>query len=558
MLSRKAGRVFGVGLGIASIVALLVGSVCLPVAGYRVIEEMEQYVSGQKATIKGRPTWKQGTTIHVYIPNDPEGKGAEQEVQAACKALEEKLRSETNANLTFEYHVGEAAPQVENPPPYVVEVHWSDEETTDEPGSASPVTDIEPTGNPNEYRRTSEVKRGDIYINRNQGGRPYALNSIYNIALHEFAHILGLDHKTPDQDSVVMDPTGVDDPEKKLPVKDDDSRGLQDLYGRNPDSGVPAEPPEEEDDEDEGGEPAGTECCTFECGGAFGCAMVSSKFECDMLNGTLAPGTCEGTSEAEQDQGVYGRCNGGVDPFCEECRSDLGRSHYVAAPGAIPPGSQVSFSLVVANDGEMLTRFLVTVRESPWLSDPTIELSTGFAPGSEPFDAPPAVKSCIAPEEEVTVTYSATLSDEVPPGEAVTSTLILEDVIQRESYVYVASVYSSEEDYTSDIPEDVQDCARELAWASGSRHRTHSDERWSVRENVPREMCDVCGAPMCVVCMEYDLESYDWRPGVKSSQRSCVRKVENYLRTATDEETEILAAIYWTSYWDGRHNRDRP
>jgi hypothetical protein len=553
MLYRKPRRTFGVGLGIALILALLVGSVSLPLTGYRVIEEMEQYVDGKLSIIKGRPTWKKGTTIHVYIPNDPQGKGAEQEVQAACKALEEKLRSETNANLTFKYHVGQPAPQVEKPPPYVVEVHWSDEETTGEPGSAAPTTDIESTGNPNEYRRTSEVKRGDIYINRNQGGQPYTLNAIYNIALHEFAHILGLDHKTPDQDSVIMDDRGIDDPDKKHPLKDDDVRGLQELYGRSSDSEVPAEKPKEEDEE-----ATKTECCSFECGGLFGCVMVSSEVECDMYNGVLAPGTCEVTGQADQNQGVYGRCNGGVGEFCEECRSDLGRSHYVAAPGAVPPGGQVSFALVITNDGGMPTRFSLSIQESPWLDDPTIELSTGFGPGSEPFDAPPAVTSCISPGDEVTVTYNATLSEDVAPGEAVTSTLILEDVFQRESYVFIAAVHLSEEDYTSAVPEEIRDCARMLAWASGYRHITHTDERWDARETAPREMCVVCAAPMCVVCMEYDLESYGWRPGVTSSLRACLRTVESYLRAATREETEVLAAIYWTSYWDGRHRRNQP
>jgi hypothetical protein len=124
--------------------------------------------------------------------------------------------------------------------------------------------------------------------------------------------------------------------------------------------------------------------------------------------------------------------------------------------------------------------------------------------------------------------------------------------------VRLALVCSSDEGYASIVPEEIRDCARYLAWHSGHRHITHRDERWSVRENAPREMCDVCGAPMCVVCMEYDLETYHTRPGVTSSQRSCLRTVERYLRTATREKSEVLAAVYWEAYWDGRHNRNRP
>ena len=115
-----------------------------------------------------------------------------------------------------------------------------------------------------------------------------------------------------------------------------------------------------------------------------------------------------------------------------------------------------------------------------------------------------------------------------------------------------------EDNYASAVPEETRDCARYLAWHSGYRHRSRFDERWDARENAPRETCDVCSAPMCVVCMQYDLGTYDTRPGVTGAQRSCQWTVERYLRTATRQETEILAAVYWEGYWDGRNNRQRP
>jgi len=559
MRSTDCRRRRGVIIGTALIFGLLVGSLNLPVFSYRVVDEMQQYVGGVLSTIKGRPTWKQGITIHVYIPNDPQGNGAEGEVQAACKAWEEKLRSETNANLVFTYHVGQSAPSVQSPPPYVLEVHWSDEETTDEPGSATPQTDVVPTGNPNEYRRTSEVKRGDIYINRNRsGGQPYALNAIYNIALHEFGHIFGLDHKTADQDSLIMGDRGIDDPSKKLPVKDDDVRGLQDLYGRNADSKVPEKKPEEEEKPEESA--SGTRCCAFECGGILGCAMVSSQVECDGYNGVLVDGVCEEGSDEDKEQGIYGRCNGGLGPICEECRSDLGASHHTALPGTAPPGGRLSFSLVVRNCGNMPTRFSVTVEGSPWTSDGTVELGGDFAPGSEPFEAPPAVTSCISPGEEVTVTYTAVLTSDVPTGEVVANSLVLEDVFQRELYVFVAQAVVSEPDYTEAIPVDYMAWAEGLAWASGKRHASHPSERWDASENAPGETCATCAGPMpmCIICMESDLESYEWRPGVSGLLRSRAERVRRWLRTATPAQTELLASLYWVKYWDGRHNRNPP
>jgi hypothetical protein len=415
--------------------AVIIGTVSSPMAGHRVIEEMEQYVDGKRSTIRGRPTWKPGTKIHVYIPVDPQGKGAEKEVEAACRAWEAKLRAETNADLSFEYHVGQQAPEVETPPPYVIEVHWGDESATDEPGSAAPTTNIAPTDKPNEYKRTSEVLRGDITINRNRsGGDPYALNAIYNIALHEFGHLFGLDHKTADQDSVIMADRGIDEPDKKLPLKEDDIRGLQDLYGRKPSSSVPPEAPRKDE------EPSGTMCCATECGGTLGCVMVNSKAECDAYGGVLQPGTCEKTSDKEQDQGIYGRCTGGKSGQKACCESDLGSSHCVAPSGACQPGAEAAFTLVVTNTGTGPTWFRVGFAGSPWLGTPTIEVDTDFGPGSDPFDAPPAVTRCIPPDGTVTLTYRASIDPASPIGETVSAWFDLTDLLRRESTAFAASV----------------------------------------------------------------------------------------------------------------------
>ena len=166
--------------------------------------------------------------------------------------------------------------------------------------------------------------------------------------------------------------------------------------------------------------------------------MVNSEAECEGYNGVIQAGTCESTTQEEQDQGVYGRCNGSLDPIGSCCGSDLGGSQYSAAPGAVAPGGQASFILSIRNDGNAPTWFSVSFPESPWLGDPVMEASKGFAPGSEPFDAPPALStSCIPPGGEVTITYSATLSEDAPAGESVTSTVFLADMLRRELYVFI-------------------------------------------------------------------------------------------------------------------------
>jgi len=414
------------------LLALLVAGVGLSVSGYRVIEEMEQYIDGALSTVKGRPTWKHGVTIHVYIPNDPAGESAEAEVSAACRAWEERLRSETNADLSFEYHVGKSAPDVGSPPPYVLEVHWTEEETTTEPGSAVLQTEMEETDTPGIYKRVGHVLRGDIHINRDRtGGQPYSSQAIYNIALHEFGHIFGLDHKIEGQDSVIMGDRGIDDPDKKHPLKDDDVRGLQDLYGRSDSSSVPFETP------DEGSE---KKCCVFECGGAFGCAMVDCKIACDALNGVLQDGTCTGTSEEEQAQGIFGRCVGDAQDECDYCRSDLSESHCVGPEEAVREGGALTLALRFSNVGTAPTRYSVTAETYPWAQDGVLEVDGEFAPGSEPFDAPPAVSRCILPDEEVTVIYTVQVGAGAPRGESTTIRLVLEDLVARELWVCAVSV----------------------------------------------------------------------------------------------------------------------
>ena len=112
------------------------------------------------------------------------------------------------------------------------------------------------------------------------------------------------------------------------------------------------------------------------------------------------------------------------------------------------------------------------------------------------------------------------------------------------------------------IPPDVLDCARKLAWNRGQDHRTADaiGDRWErsgVTRDNPKELC--CGGqPVCVSCMEYDVDKYLHCPQSKPTERLCARKLASYLAGASVSERQWLALTYFNYYWKGRDNRDRP
>jgi len=112
------------------------------------------------------------------------------------------------------------------------------------------------------------------------------------------------------------------------------------------------------------------------------------------------------------------------------------------------------------------------------------------------------------------------------------------------------------------IPPDVLDCARKLAWNRGQDHRTGDaiGDRWErsgVTRDNPNELC--CGGqPVCVSCMEYDVDKYLSCPESRPSEKICAIKLANYLAGASSSQRQWLALTYFDYYWKGRDNRDRP
>jgi hypothetical protein len=535
---------------VAAAILVVLCAAAVEVGAYRVIDQMTQTVDGKQVLVKGRIQWTKGVAIDVYIPRDPTGSGAEREVQAAFNAWAEKLRTETNAEITFNFHVGEAAPAPgpNDPPPYVVEVNWTDSGSTDEPGSATVTTNVTPNAD-GTYQRSGDAIRGSMNVNRNNpAGDPYNLTAIYNIALHEVGHILGLDHKTPEQQSVVMEPTGADDPEGKNPLKDDDARGLQDLYGKKPGSSTPPTPPAD------GG--SGDKCCAFECGGVFGCAMVWTQQQCDSYGGVIQSGVCTATSEEERSQGgPYGRCEE-VEPEDETppCPPTPVTGHYIAAP--MGPGLGATYTLVLSNSG------CAAALVSASLSLPSGFVAQGtWASGEGSLDVATGRLEwggCVPPGGEIRIEAVGSWLA-APESDALTSFATVLDLASRDATGYAAEPPAGSVLTAPAIPDEIEHAARLLAWESGHIGRTNSSERWTAKESSPADRCAPCGgAPMCLVCMESDLDV--WKSRSKSAEeRAALNLLTPYLRSVRGApEYSAVAAIYWDAYWDGYHNRDRP
>ena len=110
------------------------------------------------------------------------------------------------------------------------------------------------------------------------------------------------------------------------------------------------------------------------------------------------------------------------------------------------------------------------------------------------------------------------------------------------------------------IPEDIEANARLLAWKGGQLGRTDPSQRWEASEDDPGEYCEPCGhTPMCVVCMEWDLQEWQLHRDKSLTDVFALMAVLSYLAQVSGQpEYYALASIYWDAHWDGWGNRNRP
>lgn len=110
------------------------------------------------------------------------------------------------------------------------------------------------------------------------------------------------------------------------------------------------------------------------------------------------------------------------------------------------------------------------------------------------------------------------------------------------------------------VPEQIEAYARILAWKGGQLGRADPWQRWSASEDDPGEYCEPCGhAPMCQVCMEWDLEQWQFERDKTATDVLALSMLLSYLSSvAGQSEVQAVASIYWDAHWDGWNNRDRP
>jgi uncharacterized repeat protein (TIGR01451 family) len=167
----------------------------------------------------------------------------------------------------------------------------------------------------------------------------------------------------------------------------------------------------------------------------LGCKQVESEAECEMLGGSLNEGVCTGTTEAEQLQyGIYGRCDGGALWPWEEIKiaSDLRDSSIRSNTDHCIQGDIVGYTVRITNTGTGLASAALSNPIPAGLeSMPESASATSgeiWGPGSDPFDDLISWQGCVPPGREITVAYTARVTDEAPAGELVNEAVLVDRV----------------------------------------------------------------------------------------------------------------------------------
>jgi len=213
-----------------------------PVRAFRLWAEPNQIVDGKEVNVEGSFHWDKGITIKVYIPKDPDGMKRDDEIKKAFDAWKARLDADTQANIKFEYHMGETAPANEDPKDHVIAVNWCESNTKGYCHNNAFYTPTAKKGvytqGPN-YRSNIDMAR---HASEDPRSRPWDVDQIYNTALHEIGHSLGLDHYTDEQAKEMDYGQGVmTSPAAEVGrtvFHEEDTKGIQAIYGA-PTAGPP-------------------------------------------------------------------------------------------------------------------------------------------------------------------------------------------------------------------------------------------------------------------------------------------------------------------------------
>jgi uncharacterized repeat protein (TIGR01451 family) len=232
----------------------------------------------------------------------------------------------------------------------------------------------------------------------------------------------------------------------------------------------------------------------------------------------------------------------------------------------VPPGGEIDYTIVLVNPSENVIEGIRLVDELP---SEVIFGSITQAPYGIAYNrANHAVEGTLdlPPLAETSITYTTEVPPTIPPYTPIVNCVTIETttfkskICSPEVTVQPIPVTGPPQgSYVDLIPKNVSDAARRLAWKGGQLGRTDPSQRWSAREDRPGEFCEPCGhIPMCVECMEWDLQAWEQRPKTIIDMMDLMA-VLSYLREVSGQlEYYGMATIYWEAHWDGWHNRDRP
>jgi len=173
---------------------------------------------------KGVIKWEAGTTIMVFVPDDPDGKGRKDDLKAGIEAWNDQQILK-DKNITIQVKDGTPPAGAQN----AVTVKWVSEKLeVPDPDNPGEKKEVFGTAAPAWAAGAMNlIKEGEIQISRDQDAVDEQMAK--NLGTHEMGHILGLDDVT--KDGAAMNPSFTKS--DTVTISEADTNELKSVYSAN-------------------------------------------------------------------------------------------------------------------------------------------------------------------------------------------------------------------------------------------------------------------------------------------------------------------------------------